>query len=37
MDKILVIENGKLIESGNFEELLAKQGRFYELWEKQKF
>lgn len=37
MDKILVIENGRLIESGNFEELLAKQGRFYELWEKQKF
>ncbi len=37
MDKILVIENGKLIESGNFEELFAKQGRFYELWEKQKF
>ena len=37
MDKILVIEKGKFIESGNFEELFAKQGRFYELWEKQKF
>ena len=37
MDKILVIEDGKIIESGNFEELFAKRGRFYELWEKQKF
>ena len=36
MDKILVIENGKLIESGNFEKLYADRGRFYELWEKQK-
>ncbi len=36
MDKILVIENGKIIESGNFDELYAKEGRFYELWEKQK-
>lgn len=36
MDKILVIEDGKLIELGTFEELHAKKGRFYELWEKQK-
>lgn len=36
MDKILVIEEGKLIEQGSFEELYAKQGRFFELWEKQK-
>jgi ABC-type multidrug transport system fused ATPase/permease subunit len=36
MDKILVIENGKLIEHGNFKNLYAKKGRFYELWEKQK-
>ncbi|MBI2631363.1 ABC transporter ATP-binding protein [Candidatus Nomurabacteria bacterium] len=36
MDKILVIENGKLIESGSFEELIVKQGRFFQLWEKQK-
>lgn len=36
MDKILVIEKGELIESGNFEELYNKKGRFYELWEKQK-
>lgn len=36
MDQILVIENGKIQESGNFEELYAKKGRFYELWGKQK-
>lgn len=36
MDKILVIEDGQIIESGNFAELTAKRGRFYELWEKQR-
>lgn len=36
MDKILVIEEGKLLESGNFEELYKKRGRFFELWGKQK-
>ncbi len=36
MDKILVIEEGEVIESGNFAELTTKRGRFYELWEKQR-
>ncbi|MBU4216657.1 ABC transporter ATP-binding protein/permease [Candidatus Parcubacteria bacterium] len=36
MDKILVIERGELVESGNFDELYSKKGRFFELWEKQK-
>ena len=36
MDKILVIENGKIIESGSFDKLYADKGRFHELWEKQK-
>jgi ATP-binding cassette, subfamily B, heavy metal transporter len=36
MDKILVVENGKIIESGNFNELYKTKGRFYELWEKQR-
>ena len=36
MDKILVIENGKIIESGSFKKLHAQKGRFYELWEKQR-
>lgn len=37
MDRIVVIENGKVSEEGSFEELYAKKGRFFELWEKQKF
>ncbi len=36
MDKILVMEGGKIIESGSFNELYAQHGRFYELWEKQR-
>jgi ATP-binding cassette, subfamily B, heavy metal transporter len=36
MDKIIVMEGGKIIEQGNFTELYDKKGRFYELWEKQK-
>ncbi len=37
MDKIIVIEKGKIIEEGSFDELCKKKGRFLELWEKQKF
>jgi ATP-binding cassette subfamily B protein len=37
MDKILVIEKGKVVESGSFEELYNSKGRLFELWEKQKF
>lgn len=36
MDKIIVIENGKIIESGSFTHLHNSKGRFYELWEQQK-
>ncbi|MFA5946352.1 MAG: ABC transporter ATP-binding protein [Patescibacteria group bacterium] len=36
MDRILVLEDGELIESGTFDELYKKRGRFHELWEKQK-
>lgn len=36
MSTILVMEGGKIIESGSFEELYARKGRFFELWEKQK-
>ncbi len=36
MDRILVLEDGQIIEQGNFNELYNKQGRFHELWEKQK-
>ena len=30
-DKIIVMENGRCVESGTFQELLAKKGKFYEL------
>lgn len=36
MDKIIVIEKGNIIEEGSFQELYSQQGRFHELWEKQK-
>ncbi|MDB4991892.1 MAG: ATP-binding cassette, subfamily bacterial [Parcubacteria group bacterium] len=35
MDQIIVIEGGKILEQGSFDELYAKKGRFHELWEKQ--
>lgn len=37
MDRILVLEDGKIIEAGSFAELMERKGRFCELWEKQKF
>ncbi|MES2409626.1 MAG: ABC transporter ATP-binding protein [Patescibacteria group bacterium] len=36
MDIIVVLENGAIVESGDFNELYNKKGRFFELWEKQK-
>ncbi len=33
--KIVVLEEGRLIEEGNHEELLALQGQYYALWSKQ--
>jgi ATP-binding cassette, subfamily B, bacterial len=34
-DEILVLEQGKILQHGRFEELVAQPGRFQELWEKQ--
>ena len=34
-DKILVLEYGELIETGSHEELMAKRGRYYELFSTQ--
>jgi subfamily B ATP-binding cassette protein MsbA len=34
-DQILVVEQGKIVERGNHAELLAAQGRYYELYTKQ--
>lgn len=36
MDKIIVLEGGRILEQGTFAELDKKRGRFHELWEKQK-
>lgn len=34
-DTILVIDNGKIIESGNHNELMIKEGAYYKLYQKQ--
>ena len=31
-DAIMVLEDGKIIERGNHDELLAQKGRYYELY-----
>jgi ATP-binding cassette subfamily B protein len=36
MDRIIVIEGGKIIEEGTFEKLYANDGRFRDFWDKQK-
>ena len=34
-DRILLIDNGKIVEEGNHEELMATKGRYYELYSTQ--
>ncbi|GAA7481129.1 hypothetical protein MMM103_04940 [Helicobacter pylori] len=36
-NEIIVLDKGKLIEQGNFETLIKKQGLFYELFLKQQY
>jgi ABC-type multidrug transport system fused ATPase/permease subunit len=36
MDKIVVLEQGKILEQGSFDELLAKKGTFAKMWQEQK-
>lgn len=35
MDRIIVLEKGKIIEDGNHEELLKKKGYYHEMWSMQ--
>ena len=34
-DKILVLENGKVIEEGTHDELLAREGAYHDIYRKQ--
>jgi len=34
-DKIYLMDNGKIVESGNHMELMESKGRYYELWREQ--
>lgn len=36
MDKILVLEDGQIVEQGSWNSLMKKRGRFRELWDKQR-
>ncbi len=36
MDRILVLEQGRILEEGSFAQLQKKKGRFHDLWEQQK-
>ena len=31
-DKIIVLDNGQILEMGNHEELIKKKGRYYQLY-----
>ena len=31
-DKIIVLEQGRIVEQGNHEELIEKKGRYYQLY-----
>ena len=34
-DEIIVMNHGEIVEQGNHEELLARKGEYYKLWEMQ--
>lgn len=36
-DKIVVIDDGRIVEDGTLNELLERKGKFFEYWQEQKF
>ncbi|KAJ4133861.1 hypothetical protein NW768_005450 [Fusarium equiseti] len=36
-DRIIVVENGEILEQGNHDELIVAEGRYADLWSKQVF
>ena len=36
MDRIIFLEKGKIVEEGTYEDLIKRQGKFYNLWKAQK-
>jgi ATP-binding cassette subfamily B protein len=36
MDRIIVLEQGKIIEQGTHQQLLIRRGKYYEMWQHQK-
>jgi len=36
-NQIIVLEQGRIIEQGNIDQLLEQKGKFHEFWEKQRF
>lgn len=36
-DKVVVLEDGRIVEMGSLGELIEKRGRFFEYWQEQRF
>ena len=34
-DRIIVLDNGRVIEEGSHEELLSRRGAYFEMWHSQ--